>query len=456
MVKKIHKRWRIARRRTYRFVIYDMWRITGNEVSGWRHKLILLIKTLHLSVRRFITADLELRAAALTFNTLLAVVPALALIFAVAKGLGFQSIVQSQLFDYFPAQRTALKQALTFVDSYLAHTQDGIFVGVGIVFLLWSVISLLYSVETTFNDVWQVNKERSIYRKVIDYIAIIVLLPLLMIITGGLSIFVSSGISSSPSLAFLSPIVRIIISISPYVLTCIIFTLIYMLVPNTRVKFRNALISGIICGIAFQLMQIIYINGQVWLSRYNAIYGSFAFLLLFLLWTWFSWLICLFGAVLSYSAQNVEKFNFDKEIKNISHRYKYFVATIISSAIFKQFVTGQPPLTRNDIASSHEIPIRLTGEILQLLVDARIIRETPSGDDRVWAYIPAIDPQQLTMGMLLQRLDRYGSENFKIDRHKYAAYWQSLYSSLNASYNEGEKTLVKDLHIEAHKEKENN
>lgn len=196
------KKWRIIFRRTYRFIIYDMWRITGNEVSGSRHRLINLMKTIYLSIQRFIADDLQARAAALTFNTLLAIVPALALVFAVAKGFGFQTIVQSQLFDYFPAQREALEQAMTFVDSYLAQTKDGIFVGVGILFLMWSVVSLLNSVETTFNDIWQVSKQRSIYRKIVDYIAIMVLLPILMIVAGGLSIFVTSGIDTKPMLAF--------------------------------------------------------------------------------------------------------------------------------------------------------------------------------------------------------------------------------------------------------------
>lgn len=199
------KKWRIIFLRTYRFIIYDMWRITGNEVSVNRHRLINLVKTIYLSVQRFLADDLQSKAAALTFSTLLAVVPALALVFAVAKGFGFQAIVQSQLFDYFPAQREALEQAMTFVDSYLSHTKDGIFVGVGIIFLIWSVVSLLNSVETTFNDIWQVSKQRSIYRKIVDYIAIMVLLPVLMIVAAGLSIFVTSGIDTRPCLAFLSP-----------------------------------------------------------------------------------------------------------------------------------------------------------------------------------------------------------------------------------------------------------
>ena len=439
------KKWRIIFRRTYRFIIYDMWRITGNEVSGSRHRIINLMKTIYLSIQRFIADDLQARAAALTFNTLLAIVPALALVFAVAKGFGFQTIVQSQLFDYFPAQREALEQAMTFVDSYLAQTKDGIFVGVGILFLMWSVVSLLNSVETTFNDIWQVSKQRSIYRKIVDYIAIMVLLPILMIVAGGLSIFVTSGIDTKPMLAFLSPVLRFVLAISPYILTCIVFTALYILVPNTRVKFWNALVSGVICGLSFQLLQFVYISGQVWVSRYNAIYGSFAFLLLFLLWMWISWLICLFGAVLSYSSQNVEKFNFDKDIKNISRRYKDFVVLVVVSVIVQRFVRGEAPLTRHQIASSYRIPVRLTGQVLQQLLEAKIIRGTPTSDERVWAYMPAIDVSRLSVGMLLRRLDRNGSENFKIDRRLYHKQWRAMLDTREASYLKGDTMLVKDL-----------
>ena len=439
------KKWRIIFLRAYRFVIYDMWRITGNEVSVSRHRLINLVKTIYLSVQRFLADDLQSKAAALTFSTLLAVVPALALVFAVAKGFGFQAIVQSQLFDYFPAQREALEQAMTFVDSYLSHTKDGIFVGVGIIFLIWSVVSLLNSVETTFNDIWQVTKQRSIYRKIVDYIAIMVLLPVLMIVAAGLSIFVTSGIDTRPMLAFLSPVLRVALAVSPYVLTCIVFTALYLLVPNTRVKFWNAFVSGVLCGLSFQLLQIIYIHGQVWVSRYNAIYGSFAFLLLFLLWMWFSWLICLFGAVLSYSSQTVEKFNFDKDIKNISRRYRDYVTLIVASVIVHRFVRGDTPLTRHQIASSCHIPVRLTGQVLQQLMAAKIVRGTPTADERVWAYMPAIDVSKLSVGMLMRRLDRSGSENFKIDRRVYHKQWWAMLDTREKMYQKGDEILIKDL-----------
>ena len=169
-----------------KFIFEDMWRITGNDVSGLRRRLINLAKTIFISVRRFREDDLQSKASALTYSTLLAVVPALALMFAIAKGFGFQNIVQSQLFDYFPAQKEALAHALSFVDAYLTQAKSGVFVGIGIIFLLWTVISLMGTVESTLNDIWQVKKNRSFYRKITDYTSMFVLLPVLMIAPGQL------------------------------------------------------------------------------------------------------------------------------------------------------------------------------------------------------------------------------------------------------------------------------
>ena len=255
----------IARLKQYfhwglKFVLEDMWRITENEVSGTRQRLINLVKTIYISIRRFIEDDLMSKASALTYSTLLAVVPALALIFAIAKGFGFQNIIQSQLFDYIPAQKEALSHALTFVDAYLNQAQSGVFVGIGLIFLFWTVISLMGNVESVLNDIWQVKKNRSFYRKITDYTSMFVILPILMIASSGLSIFVSSGINNSVYLNFISPLVRNLLSFAPYFLTCLLFTGIYILVPNTKVKFLNAFVAGIICGTAFQIFQYVYIS----------------------------------------------------------------------------------------------------------------------------------------------------------------------------------------------------
>ena len=221
----------------WRFVTVDVWKITENKLH------INIIKTVNATAHFFVDEQLQSKASALTYNTILAIVPVLALLFAFAKGFGFQNIIQSQLFDYFPAQREALEHALQFVDAYLSQTKSGVFVGIGLVFLFWTLISLLSNIESAFNNIWDV-KGRSFYRKVTDYTSMFIILPILMISSSGLSLFVSASIDNVVYLNFISPLVRNLLSFAPYVLTSLFFTAMYIFIPNTKVKFTAALISG--------------------------------------------------------------------------------------------------------------------------------------------------------------------------------------------------------------------
>ncbi|WP_302129260.1 YihY/virulence factor BrkB family protein, partial [uncultured Duncaniella sp.] len=257
-----------------------------------------LVKTLNLTVRSFMSSDLQSAACALTYRTLLAIVPALALLFAIGRGFGFQNLLQSQLYQYFPSQHKALEMAFSFVDSCLAQASEGIFVGVGIVFLLWTLISLLDSVETSFNNIWGVTVDRPFARKVTDYLAICIILPVLMICSGGLRIFMSTTIQKLLPFDFIGPVVGDILDLVSILFGCLFFAGAYALIPNTKVKLKNALITGGIAGITFQILQWLFVSGQIYVSKYNAIYGSFSFLPLMLIWMQFSWLITLAGALI--------------------------------------------------------------------------------------------------------------------------------------------------------------
>ena len=154
-------------KRLWQFVLVDIWHVTEYKLH------IHILKTLNLSVRCFLNEKWQEKASAL------AIVPALAMLFAICKGFGFQHIIQSQLFDYFPAQRNALEYMLGFVDQYLDQMKGGVFVGIGLCFLLWTLISLLSNIEKAFNDIWQVQGGRSFYRKVTDYTSMFLILPLI-------------------------------------------------------------------------------------------------------------------------------------------------------------------------------------------------------------------------------------------------------------------------------------
>ena len=408
--------------RTIRFVTYDIWRITENEVSGLKEIYINIIKTVILAVRGFQSENLQTKASALTYSTLLSIVPLLAVLLGIAKGFGFQGTVRQELFDYFPGHEMELNKAFSN--------------------------NLISSVEDTFNDIWQIQKSRPWYRKISDYLALFLVLPVLMTASSGLSIFMSTLQNSFlGQYLFFTPLVELFLHIAPYIITTLAFTGLYVSLPNTKVRFVNGLVAGFIAGCAFQLFQFIYISGQIWVSKYNAIYGSFAALPLLLLWLQLSWLICLFGAELSYASQNVKKFSFERDSKSISRRYKDFLTLLIASLIVKRFVKGEKPYTADELSDAYRIPIRITTQILYLLTELNIIIEVNYGnDDRVAYYQPAIDVNKITVSYLLTRMDEYGSENFKIDTSKlFSKEWKALLKTREDMIKANDNILLKDL-----------
>ena len=430
------------------FVTYDIWRITENEVSGLKEIYINAIKTMILAIRGFQNENLQTRASALTYNTLLAIVPLLAVLLGIAKGFGFQNTVRDALLDYFPGHQMELDKAFEFVESYLAQAQGGVIIGIGLILLLYTVISLISSIEDTFNDIWQINKSRPWFRKISDYLALFVILPILMTSSSGIAIFVSTLQNSFlQHYVFLTPIVELCLHITPYVFTSLAFAGLYIALPNTKVKVINGLIAGIIAGCAFQFFQLVYISGQIWVSKYNAIYGSFAALPLLLLWLQLSWLICLFGAELSYASQNVKKFSFERDSKNISRRYKDFLTLLIASLIIKRFANGEKPYTADELSDSYRIPIRVTTQILYMLTELKIITEVVVGnDDRVIHYQPAMDINQISVSLLFEKIDRFGSENFKIDtKGVFNKEWKTLLKTREEMVRSNEHVLLKDL-----------
>lgn len=430
------------------FVTYDIWRITENEVSGLKEIYINAIKTMILAIRGFQNENLQTRASALTYNTLLAIVPLLAVLLGIAKGFGFQNTVRDALLDYFPGHQMELDKAFEFVESYLAQAQGGVIIGIGLILLLYTVISLISSIEDTFNDIWQINKSRPWFRKISDYLALFVVLPILMTSSSGIAIFVSTLQNSFlQHYVFLTPIVELCLHITPYVFTSLAFAGLYIALPNTKVKVINGLIAGIIAGCAFQFFQLVYISGQIWVSKYNAIYGSFAALPLLLLWLQLSWLICLFGAELSYASQNVKKFSFERDSKNISRRYKDFLTLLIASLIIKRFAKGEKPYTADELSDSYRIPIRVTTQILYMLTELKIITEVVVGnDDRVIHYQPAMDINQISVSLLFEKIDQFGSENFKIDtKGVFNKEWKTLLKTREEMVRSNENVLLKDL-----------
>ena len=426
------------------FLTDGIWRVTEDEVTPLQQRLYACIKVVSLSIKQFDVDRITERASALTYSTLLSIIPILAILFAIARGFGFDSLVESQFRSGVASQQAEL--IISWINSYLEHAQSGIFIGVGLVVLLWTVLILTDTIERSFNAIWQVKRPRSVMRKITDYFSMILLLPILIVVSSGLGIFMSTYIKNMENYVVLAPIVKFLVRLIPYVLTWSMFTALFIFIPNTKVKFSHAWLPGIIAGSAFQAFQYFYINSQIWVSSYNAIYGSFAAIPMFLLWTQISWTICLLGAEMCYISQNLSSFNFGKETANISRRYHDFFCTIILSSICKRFAVGASAYTAEELSKEHKIPIRLTKKLLYELQDMKLILETSHDDksDEI-GYTPAIDINVLTVGMLLSRLDSTGSEAFKIDRKHYSSSWDALIKAREEYLYRNNKILLKDL-----------
>ncbi len=427
----------------WRYVSVGVWR---DQRRTWK---VNTVKTINLSVRSFLSSDLQSQACALTYSTLLAIVPALALLFAIGRGFGFQDLLKQQLYSYFPSQRSALDAAFNFVDSYLAQASEGIFVGVGIVFLLWTMISLLSNVETSFNSIWRVRQGRTFMRKITDYLAILLVLPVLMICGSGLSILMSTALRNLLPYEWSSSAVTLILDCASYVITWVFFAAAYMLIPNAKVKPLSAMISGVVVGTAFQVLQWLFLTGQLYVSKYNAIYGSFSFLPLMLIWLQLVWLITLIGGVLCYASQNIGQFNFSDDVDNISLDYRRSVILVIMAIICKRFVQQKRPLNSSEIAQTYNLPAKLVTRLVLDLHRVKLISFIAApGELLEHPLQPAVDVSGLTVGEVIRRLQTDGASDFIPDfSSHYAQIIAESKAVTDAMIKVGDETAIISLGI---------
>ena len=402
-----------------RYLTTDIWRIPSEANQGVRHLLIETFKKLYLAVRFFIDKDVMAAASALTYSTMLAIVPILAVVFAIARGFGFNKYIEEWFLSTLSSQPQAADVIVGFVNSYLVHTHSGVILGIGLVFMLWTVIMLIHNIETTFNQIWQVSRQRPWSRKLTDYVAFFFFAPIVIILTSGLTIFLTTMAKQTEGYMLMGPVLRFFIALMPYVVMSAVFVLLYVFMPNTRVKVRHALVPGILAGVAMQLLQYFYIHGQMLLSGYNAIYGSFAALPLFMLWVQLSWTICLFGAELTYTSQNLGEYAFLAVPDEISHRYRLLLSTVLMSKICERKDQEQPAYTAFQLKMVTGLPIRIVSDLLHDMVDAGLLNAYYSDIDSEEAvYTPAVPIDHLTVGTIVDRLETRGKWTIDMDLEK--------------------------------------
>lgn len=429
------------------FFTVRIWHVQRGEVSPLRFFFYDIIKIVMLALERATTKRMINSASALTYSTLLAIVPILAVVFAIARGFGYNKYIESWFRETLASQPQAAETIIGFVNSYLVHTKSGVFLGIGLVFMLWTVIMLISNIEQTFNYIWQVKNPRSMFRTITDYMAMFLLTPIIIVCTSGLTIFMAALSGYIEEYTLLAPMMRFLIAFMPYLLMSGVFVALFVFMPNTKVRFTCAIVPGILAGVAMQGLQLFYIHSQIWVSSYNAIYGSFAALPLFMLWVQISWTICLFCAELCYTNQNLEEYAFRAQTEDISHRYRLMLSVLLAGHICKRFDEGGKPYTALELKLLTGIPIRITNDLLYDLTRVNIITEITNdekGEDS--RYQPAETLTRLSVGALIDRLESRGKWTMDIDLHIFnAEKWKQILTSRHEYLESQRGILLKDL-----------
>ena len=382
--------------------------------------LIRQLRIIVLATRGFIENKCKYRASALTFYSLLSIVPVLAMMFGIAKGFGFEKKVETQILQSLQGQEEVASRIINFSNSLLQNASGGFIAGVGIIILFWTIISVLSNIESVFNEIWGVKKPRSLGRKFSDYLSIMLVCPFLLVVSGSATVVISSQarlliqklgfLSQNASLLLLS------LNLLPYLAIWITFTFIFIFMPNAKVRLKSGILAGIVAGTVFQLAQGVYIDFQIGVANYGAIYGSFAALPLFLIWLQISWFIVLFGAELSFAHQNVDTYEFEQDCLSVSHSFKTLLSLLIAHLLVKNFCKAQKPLDDAEISRVLDIPIRLVRQILYELTESGIISEVRQREEKDIAYQPACDVDQLTVKYVIDSLGRRGNTDIPVIR----------------------------------------
>ena len=390
--------------------------IFRQDVSEWRNPVVRWLvqqyRLLFYTARGLVEHGTLVRSAALTFYTLMSLVPILAVVFAVVKGFGLTDGLVENLYGIFPRHPETIDYIVGFAENALARTQGGVVAAVGLVMLFWAVIRVFGSIESAFNNIWEVKVARSIARQWTDYIAVVMIVPVLWILANAAGDYVEQLLGLYDKWYF-----NTLSHLASMVIIWTMFTLLYLIIPNARVRFQSALMAGIVAGTIFLLFQWGYVYVQRWMTSYNAIYGSFAALPLFLIWMQTSWEILLFGGELSFAYQNISRFAEERESLRISYDQRRKVLLAVMILVARNFRDHGGTLSTDTIRERLGLPTRIVNDVLFQLVQAGQLIAVRSGDgEREVAFTPAHDLASTTVYGILEAVERTGQATLDLEQ----------------------------------------
>ena len=380
-----------------------------------RRFLIVVVRFIHAIVRDLAQGDLHLRAASLVYTTLLSLVPLLALAFSLLKAFGVHNQLEPLLLRLLEPLGDKSAQIVQAIVGFVDKMNVAALGAVGLATLLYTVVSVMQKIESAFNNIWRVKRQRDLPQRFGDYLSVLLVGPLLVFAAVGITATlmnnqVTQWLSSFPLFGSLLELVTLVL---PYLMVIGAFTFIYVFMPNTHVRLRSAFVGAVVAGILWQTTGWIFARFVAGSAQYAAVYSTFAGLFIFMIWIYLAWLILLVGANIAYYHQHPEQLAVRTRAPALSIREREVLALMVMQQIALRFYTGGKSWTLSNLARAMQLPEELLASVLDPLEQSGILQRTGDTEAR---YLPGRPLEATTLATVLQAIRSAGSHGLIASR----------------------------------------
>ena len=427
-----------------------LWEQNPEELGRLPCILLRQVQAVAFVIRDFMQNQCLMRASALTYYTMLSLVPLLGLTFALLKAFGVQNLLQPWIMEKLNVGDGRVADAILTYINNTQMTQMGTF---GLIFLLVAVVSLLTNVEKTFNHVWGVEAVRPLLRRFSDYLSVVLIGPVLIISAISMTSTLASNhvVQKLMALELVGNSIFLFFKVAPFLFMWLAFTVLYIFMSNIKVEWRAAFAGGIVGGTLWQLAQVGYVHFQVGVGRYNAIYGTMAALPIFMVWLYISWVIVLLGLEVCYARQNLRAGGQDLRLSQVSRNGLEQMALALLITLADGFSKGRPALSQEQLSLALGIPPRLCRQLICLLTQTGFVSENRSTNGRC-TYQPGRSPETLTVAKIFMEMRKSGKTISQRLPHPFTTAAGTLCRQIERLTTEGLKgATLKDLVLKCQK-----
>ncbi len=422
-----------------KFVSQDIWEMDVQTLSTRRSLPVRLLRVAQLVFKGFKEDDLPVHASALTFATLMSLVPMLAVAFALLKGFGFGQERVQTLLAWTESMPVEFQNFIQNVLAIVNTTNFAAMGWVGLAAVIAMAVTVLGSMETSFDRIWGVQRSRGMVRKIANYISILVLVPLLIGVAGTIETSLHGVVPLLPM--GVGRLLRSALRLTSLFTTWLAFFSLYTLLPHTKVRAMPASLSSIVTAVIWLAWQRAYISLQMGVARYNAIYGTFASIPIFLAWLYTSWVIVLLGAELAFALQNAATYSMESVSVNASARSRVTLALAVLAYAAESLQGDKPRFLPSAFSAAHHVPIRLLNDLLRLLVRTGYLAEVAGPET---AYVLARAPDRIKVREVFRAVLEEGTHPERLTERGLAACVQAALGRVEKGMDDalGDQTLA--------------